>query len=485
MTSVNYQPPIDYAQKSSSSPYYQYSKIQQKIGGLSVPITQNNSTISYFDIPAQVYNLAQSFLQFNLTIPEIPAVNGNERANGCLLNIPPIRSIRLANLAGLDVCRIDNFQHYWKMTKNCIVSREDFAKYTPPGTGIAVVAAQSRGVTNFHNPANLITATAPATASLLNNSMILYTANDATVSPDLAADATTAYRGIFDRDMQIQTGTLSADPNPGSAIILYCHLEFGKIPFSFFNVNKDFFSTEALQLIIEWEATNNWAYRHSAVNTLAGTAQSTVTPVLDNLALYLAVEMNEPVRQSVMSKVQSGGLQMTIPYSYLYQTNIGVNTAYATNLKLNRAHGERLLRIITALNYGALDTLSNRCNFSNGTGTFPQTYHTELDNKRLQTEELSNISSDGFKYNLPKLKNSVLSNMIEYYFNSPVHIDDWSACDSLDQAPELDLTLCGMPLDKELMYTHYITAKDARQATVNMIAVTQKTLVSGPSGVQI
>ncbi len=47
---------------------------------------------------------------------------------------------------------------------------------------------------------------------------------------------------------------MSAMPPVNGYIAINCQLRLGKIPFSIFNVDRDLFTTEALQLLVEWEA---------------------------------------------------------------------------------------------------------------------------------------------------------------------------------------------------------------------------------------
>src|SRR5205807_634075 len=104
--------------------------------------------------------------------------------------------------------------------------------------------------------------------------------------------------------------------------------------------------------------------------------------------------------------------------------------------KINRGHGERLLRIISAENATDMkngDNLSGRCLFNNLGGVMTKIFNTQLDNRRIQPEDLTVATSDDYKYNREKLQHCILANVQEYYTNCPVHIDDWSAVEDLTQ----------------------------------------------------
>jgi hypothetical protein len=481
--SVTYPSSINYEQKSASAPYYQYNRILQNSGGDKAAVTADNTYTSLFDLPPQVYNLARSYIKFDLTLGTIDG----GRVAALLLKVPPIRRIYLATRSGRMIADIPNFQYYWMMSKNLIVPMGDFANYPPAGTGkflqgnaSYLLNAADNGVVYFNNP-NYSLPDQKATTASASNGMALTLVNN-----DVFSDNAVIRRKAYVSEIQYANGIATA---ADGSLCASCELRFDKCAFSFFGVDKDWYHTEALQLSVEWENWDHWSASLSAVNVVDAATTSTVAPTITGVQLFIAQEMNEGVRQSVMQKVMNGGLTMTVPYTTVYQQVLGDAKAIAVNVRINRGYGERLLRVISAENTTANpgDIRMGRCLYANNSLaiTLTEQFYTMLDNRRLQVADMKVVLADDWRTNYPKIKNCILSNKQEYYTNCPVHIDDWSACDDLREAPQKDLQNCGLDLDVEKIYTKYITAKSAIPTLLTMLIVTQKTLMSGPQGVMI
>lgn len=488
--SVTYQPSINYEQKAASASYYSYTKVLQNNGGANVNLTATAATTSQFDLPAQVFNLSKSFLRFDIYLQQNGAV-----PNGMLTKIPPIRRMTLMTRSGRTIVDIPNFQHFWQVTKNLIVKESEFENYPPPGVGNILDGSVANGAANtyfiaanngillYNNPSHSLSTTPPAVVSTTHGATI----RNGVPGVEAMVDNLSARRKNYVTESQFVTG--SAFANANNSIFAKCELRFGKIPFSFFQVDRDFFTTEALQLQVEWEGWNTWAFTRPAAADLVACVPTTATVGLINLELYMAIEMNEGIRQSVMAKVMSGGLAQVIPYTTFYQQQLGTNPAASVNLKINRGHGERLLRVISAENvldlYG--DQLAGRCLFANldPAEGLTQVYNTQLDSRRLQIQDLDVFKQDDYRFNYEKIKKTILRNVQEYYTNCPVHIDDWSACDDLTESGEKDLQECGLDLSAEKMWTKYISTKSIHNSQMNVVIVCQKTLVSGPQGIMI
>ena len=235
---------------------------------------------------------------------------------------------------------------------------------------------------------------------------------------------------------------------------------------------------------------DEFCFEHTNVADLVGPASisqaGAFVPTIANLALYMAIESNEGVRNSIMAKVTQGGLQMTIPYPTVYLQALGTNLSQSVNYKINRGHGQRLLRILSAENsLITADHWTNRCLFNNFGGDLTQVFNTQLDSKRMQVEDLNVLTADDHKYNKRWLRKTILANVEEYYSSMPVHIDDFSACEDLTEAPEKDLQVCGIDLSLERLWTKYILNKTNTASQTVAVIVCQKTITSDTNGVNI
>jgi hypothetical protein len=104
-----------------------------------------------------VFNLSKSFLRYSISVP---ADAGH--CNAILLGIPPIRRLSLSTRGGQYLADINNFQEFWKMTKNLVTPTEVFNSYPSLGFGNTLAAAQLSGLCLHNNPSNALPATVSA-----------------------------------------------------------------------------------------------------------------------------------------------------------------------------------------------------------------------------------------------------------------------------------------------------------------------------------
>jgi hypothetical protein len=491
--SVLYGETINYEQKAASGSYYNLQRYLQNTGGSTVTLAPNSNYTSIFDLPADVYNLSRSYLKFDLTI-----LHAATLATGLRIDIPPIRSFTLGTKSGKVACRITNLQHYWKMVSLLGHKREDFAKRPVAGTGtylnalpaytyppaqptdqVAANTAQDRGICYFNNPSQTLKDQAPVDANGSHAALIVDTGNVPVVENKMP--------GVPDYVIPQLYVTGAVANTVAGDINVKCELHFSDLFFTFFSVDRDFYCTEALQLWVEWEIGNNFAFTHSLAADLTTPVPSTNVPTLTALELIMAMEANEGVRQSVMNKVRTTGLQMLIPDMTVYIQSLGTNTANALNFRMNRQYGERILRIITCENIMDMangDSLTARCIFAN---TYHNRtvllYNTQMDSRRIQLLDINTVADEDYRQNEKYLKNSVLNNKGLYRAIAPLHIENYSADPDLTNCRETDLVQSGLPLLGDMLYTKYYMSKSARDIQVVLLLVTQKTLRSLPEGI--
>lgn len=461
--SVAYQKELDYSQKVVSGSNYKFTKILPQQGGGDITVQANNSVEIMFDVPVQCFNLSKSTIDFDLTFAAVA-----NQMTAIHMGIPPIRRLSLYTRGGVYLCDLQNFQQYWKMTKNLINKTEAFNCLPTAGFGGTADAAKLKGLSIFNNPSNTLRAQA-VTDSADNGTKI--------------TDAIASDNASFRRNFQTELSYISTIAN--TAIALTCQLRLGKIPFSLFSVNRNFYASEALVLRAEIESHSNFCFQHDTnVATFQNVAAFTGVVTMQKLCLYLAVENNEAVRSSIIQKANSSGLSFTIPYSQLFRQDLLNGTSASVNLKINRGMGQRLLRVISAES-STTDTLASRCNFNNYDGSKVQSFYTTIDSVRQQAENLESKKGTDYKYNQKYIKDTPLEVMPEYYTECPSHIDDFSGCGSLTNAPEHDLMVTGLDLSAELLWGKVIDTKVAAAHTENMIVVCQKTISSSPQGIVV
>lgn len=461
----------DYEQKVLQGCTYTWNKGYQQSGGSNVLWSASSSVVSLFDVPlGQVLNFARSFLVFRLDGVD----SGANSAHSAFLDIPPIRRMYLANRRNGMIVDLPFFQQFWKMTKNLITPTEKFASYPCIGIGTTSANAELTGECLFHNPSNALPATAPAILS----------SNCTKINTTPAVDNDTTFRRAYISECQYMTSDLGTN---GSAWGLNCVLRLGKIPFSFFNVDRNFYATENLTLGIEWQSWDSYLFEHTAVLSVAGGATYNTTngnPTITNMNMYWAMETNPSVIDSVKSRVHSSGLSMIIPYSTPLETALGTSTSGTITQKINVSHGHRVLRVISAERKTA-NTLANTCCFYNYNAPLTANFYTQINNVRVEPDTLSVADGQDYLYMRKHLKGCPLENYQEYVCNCPVYINDFSGVESLTEAPEKDLYASGRDLSVELQWSKVISTKTAVDTTCDVIIVGQKVLVSSPTGVEV
>lgn len=467
---VNHNEAIDFTQSVSSAPYYSMTRVFQQIGGQTVAVSANSTTQAIFDIPSKVLNWSKSYLTFDIAIP----AQGAGVAGALLTHAPPINRLALYTRGGQYLCDIQNFDAMWKACSPANIKLDDFqATTSTTNQATTALAKQRGGLLRFNNPAGLAFANPPVGA--------VNSCNATKIEEDgLALEAGIKGRREFSTKNQVIFSGANA------VLAVGCLLSFSEIPYCMLNMNKDFYCAENLQLLVEFSPVNRFAFQtaHPIANPFAALPIAIGgNATVDNLCLYLSCEENATVRDAVVQKFQSQGLSYTVPYCHVLVNNLGASTSGSIIAKINKGHGQRLLRVISGERIQA-NTLSLSNNmYNHDPAAYTTTsYYTTLDSSRLQPQDLSITDGTAIMYNKQKLKQTPLENGSEYATEAPIHIDDWSACDSLFQAREKDYSICGLDLSIERNYQKFVN-KTATNTDEVYVVVTQKTLQSSPMGV--
>lgn len=468
---IVYDKSVDYSQKASSSSYYKLLRVQQQTGGPKVAVSANSSVEAVWDIPTTVFNLSKSFLRFSVYFPAGAAGIYNNFNTA----VPPVRRLSLFTRAGRYLCDIQNFQHHWAMSKYFSKPTQEFI--ASPGVGAEATLANARleGTCLFHNP----NSTEDAPAALNNHGRRI---THSVANPPVPSLEATNGRRL------IQSSQLYVTSAAAAAMYVNCEIQLGMIPFSIFSADRNLFSSEALQLRVEFAPHSDWAFqRDTAIDTLETVAACAVAVEVNDCYLYMATEQNEAIRRSVIDKVTSEGLNMLIPYPTLYRINVGTNTSGSVQQKVNLAHGRRLLRVLS-LESTTVDTLATKCNYYNRNGLKTESYNTNLNSVRLQDEALEMKGNQiGYVFNKRFLKDSPLEPVGEYLSTAPIHCDDWSMAgqQGLIHCADNDLIAQGLDLSIEQTWSRDILTKSAVDTTVNILIVGQKELRVTPVSVDV
>lgn len=489
--SVLYDTSIDYSQLVSQAGYYQFNKYPPNNGNSTVTTAATNTVESIFDIQPNVINFGKMMLEFRPTV-----TNGATGVMSAMhIDAPPIRSMTLRTRGGKAVAQIDEFNSFWKTCNNMIQPNDDYQNYVSNGGVSATGAYTSNSPVYYNQPCGQLTSFAPTgcAGGIYHGYKIGSTG------------APTQYP-LFRKNYYSQASYVTSDGRMeagGAGIVVNGRLNFIKIPFSFLGVNKDLYFPEAMQLSVVWEPNQNWVWSHCSnvgtqgegvenlTNSLSLETNTLAVANIQLVNLLVPIQQDVAIKQNIMAKVMSDGLNMTIPFVNFNRIPLGTSSSSAPNWKLSRSQGQRLLRVISCemVTNNVYNLRNNMYNYGAGaqsTGPSLTTeYYTTINGERQQQENIIFLNND-WRYNGRFWKGTPMQTPAEFYSTvGTVHIDDFSSINNLLECPSKDLTVCGKSLDTELLWIKNINSKTATDTSEYIWAITQKTLRIGKDGVDV
>ncbi len=436
---------LDYQKKVSSYPLYRFNKIIQQSGGQDLTISGGGGQVSIFELPTQCYNLAKSELYFTLTPPQAGVGLFNWAFKD---TVSPISRIQLYTRGGLYLCDLPYVANYTKVISKPETSYDEYVNYDQGYQEVGGIL--DNGTIRFLRK---------------NNALI---ANDA-FNPDYAKrhDNTDAFTN-YTEPQYIESGIQADTARP----VLNICLPLSHIKNTILACDKDLFFGEIMILRIEWSAVNRIGFRSDdGTNPTANTVPAVGDYNVSNLALYLAVEKNQQIANSLMAKTQSG-FSMLVPYVHGYKTNLGAGTA-SISLRFNRGHGKNLLKIYHSF-FNNNETENTAYDNDNIAGLKVNSYYTMLNNSRLQefNIQIATNTYDDYLIVKDKIQGSVIQNANIYRYNW-FHIDNWSDIDLKDSQGAFNKD-AGIGLNLEQKWDIYADA--LAQLNHYSFAVCQKVL---------
>lgn len=435
---------LDYKPLNSSHPTYKLSKVLPLSGGQTVTVTPSGGQETLFEIPTKCFNLAQSILYYSLATP----AGANAKYNWLpedILN--GIQQIQLYTRSGQYLCDLQHIGNYLKVV----------GKKETPFEEYITLDAKNR----------------------------LYLSNS-TATTNYRPDNTTG-SVAYTEPKYLQVSAQEAGGSE-SVITQYIQFRLGRLLNTVFALNKDLLFGEVLVLRIVWQAGNriSW-YSDSATNATTNATASANNHSIASLALYLAIEQNQEIVNSLSSKLQSGGLSIPIDYVHAYKTNLA-SESQTVSLRFNSGHGMTLKKIIHSV-FNNTETVNKAFDNGNVNGAKVKSYYTLLDNNRLQEFNLTSSTNAGedYMYHRKMLDGSVILNHNMYMYNW-FHCDDFSETSApieSEVARDRNLVL-GIPIrNQEHKWDFYGTMGNTDNYNHYTFAVAQKMLTIAPSQVVV
>jgi hypothetical protein len=167
----------------------------------------------------------------------------------------------------------------------------------------------------------------------------------------------------------------------------------------------------------------------SATNpNTAATAFATAGSAITDMYLYLCVENNPVVIDSIMATYANNKLMVQIPYTVAFKTNNPSSTVDNVTINITRQYGKYLKKIVHTL-FNGTESANTNFDMSNWNASKIQTYNTFLDSTQLQPQLINcsqpiagAVNSNDYAINKKILKDSALVGLGQYQNN-------WFHCD--------------------------------------------------------
>jgi len=345
---------IDYSIKNVSHSTYEYSQIFKQDGINDVILNQSGGNDTLFQIPVCAYNLAQSYLNFTLSVNALTAVANNSLISWVYVDgLTPIRQLQMYDDGGQYYANIYDLNIFTNMTMRYttnsdeLITNDRVINYPTATYVYNAVNGFSQGILEGINPTGLVSG---STTRPSGGAPVLGMPVTATVN--------TSYSHYEPMYLTAVTG---ADNSTFNVPILQWRVNLRKIPHSIFNIDKTLYFGKIMYLRVVWASTNMITYYNEGL-TATGTVllnnpgryaasvptTNTSGVTITNLYLYLAKERNILVENELKNKINSAsGFKLYIPWIQQFKQSQTASSQSIT-LRLTNALGKRLIKIYWA-----------------------------------------------------------------------------------------------------------------------------------------
>lgn len=402
---------------------YRYARVSlNNITSSTVPIGATSSTLIEFRIPAgKVVNLARSYIQYQYTFPAHAAIAG-----------PPVTNVRgVVYENGCDLARSVNFSD---------------------GGGLPLVDLQYADC--------YINTVQPIRTDLkefLDRDQLqgMYPCNDTAANNKTPFSRDGATAGTSNASTSNYTEMkylrIGGDHANGVPIDVRRQLWLSSFKDTLFSMDKNLvFGTDMyLRMQTQYQQRIGF-YTTNETNPHAGVQPFPVQPMeFKNVYLFLALEENEVLKQSLVNALHSGKIKMSIPYMYTFRNSVAANTPSANfNVQLTSQYGRKIKKILFTFYSGGELNGGYAYDHSSVNGTKVTALQTSIDSRPLQDFYLSCYNpldpinptamapdtwADDYRENKKFLAGSCLKNYPEYQTNW-FHIDSFGTLSTLESS---------------------------------------------------
>lgn len=371
---------LDYSAKVVANGIYRYSKVHPNNGTDSFDGQSNAVSNVVFDIPAaKVYNFSKSYLEMSILIAEPGNTTSSHRFHAGTHT--PIERITLQTRSGVYLCDVPNVAILGKVA---LPIETSFTKYkTLPA--VPYIAAVDFGATTLHNHSTLF---APS-HSLSYEAPNYQTHNIQGVNTD---------EKTFPNDIDYDGTCKQLNGGVNDPIAFKYYLDFDLLKGTIMSLNKDMYYGDVLQLTVSFAQGKKMFYTFSSNGGAGGFSvnqESTLIYRVSNLKVQMATEVDPDILAQLMHKVDSGSLNMTIPYIHSFKNSINAAGSFAASMRLSRIHGKSVVRIYSSV-FNSQESSANSLNNTNYSSSQLVSFFTSLNYQRLQDGEFVCASNEDY-----------------------------------------------------------------------------------------
>jgi len=393
----------DYKARDEYSPKYRFMKIPlNNLTGSTITITPTAGQLLEFKLPIGVFNLARSYL-----LEDESAGSTANNFNWHWEDVLEVaQNVYFGTAGGLGICDLQYANNYSKIVRPAKTKFSKFLSHDVQSSlypSCMLGGSAGGGVADNLFPVSYV--------PLVTNIYAIPGGTNPTFN---------ALAPYFEPQHLWAGGSAVASYRPRQ-------IKLGDYIDTIFAVDKDLYFPQEMYVRLQTSPGSKMAFiSTSDTDPTAGVAlPANIT--LSNIYLYLAIEQNQIIANSVIDKVRSGGMKIQIPYTTAFR-NPHASTGIAFQIQLSRQYGKRLKKMLWAVFNGAnAETLNTAYDNTNWNASKITSYQTYLDNRPLQDFQLAcaqpsattnvAINSDDWRENARFLEGSVIYNMAQYQMN--------------------------------------------------------------------
>lgn len=421
---------VDYQVHKEYAPRYRFTRLSiNNQGSDNFTISGSAQQMIEFRIPSGCYNLSKSVLCFSL------ATGGEGTSNfvWMYVDVASLASqVQLGNASGLYVMDLQFAQNYSKIMRRIATEMEDYL--------------------DNDNLSLLYKSDLPKEENLRAEPI-----NVQALNPYNLPANSSYFGGVVDlvepKHLEVAIGQTAGTAD----MTKYFQLPLSAYKNTILAVDKDLYSHEELYLRLNVGANTKMAYYGTSQSNPSTGATALATAVtIGRMYLFLAVEQNEVLVNSLRAKYMAGGLKLQIPYTVGFRNATASGTSSNINIQVNKAYGKRLKHIVHSV-FNTTENINLAYDNSNWNGSKVTYFMTYVNSKPLFDSNIycyqagssslpsSSVGNEDYRENKKHLKKTTVSNGADYQCNW-FHMDAFDA-DSKSAIVPCDNNECGLDMN--------------------------------------